>query len=223
MSQNNYVIPGDVITSGQFIAEQNVVQNGDDFLSTTIGISQVIDNAVSVMPLTGFYIPQPDDLIVGKVVSHSSLSWEIDINSYRMGILPATDIFGRNYSAARDDMSSKFVTGDVILARIADANESRDPILTVQGDSELGKNESGQLIKVSISKITNLLKNDDSILSDIMQNTNSTITVGQNGVLLVQCENESDFKKISEISNLIEIRSHHSDLPKRIRDFMGAN
>ena len=38
-----------------------------------------------------------DDLVIGKIVSHNALSWEVDINSYYSGILTAFDIFGKDY------------------------------------------------------------------------------------------------------------------------------
>ncbi len=97
MSKNQFVIPGDVIVTGSYTPEQNVILNDDKVVSTSIGFYEIEDNRVSVIPLTGLYTPKIDDLIIGKVVSHSSLSWDVDINSYYTGMLPASDIFGRDY------------------------------------------------------------------------------------------------------------------------------
>ena len=79
--KRKYVIPGDVVTTGPFRPEQNTVLDGNKIISTTIGISEIYDDSVRVIPLTGKYIPKINDLVIGKVNSHTSLSWELDINS----------------------------------------------------------------------------------------------------------------------------------------------
>ena len=94
-SRRKYVIPGDVVTTGPFRPEQNVVLDGTKIISTVVGISELYEDTVRVISLTGKYIPKINDLIIGKVISHTSLSWELDINSCYVGFLPAQDVFGR--------------------------------------------------------------------------------------------------------------------------------
>ena len=134
MSQEQFVLPGDIIVTGDYRPEQNVILEGDRLMSTAIGFSEIKDDLVTVIPLTGLYTPKVDDLVIGKVVSHNALSWEVDINSYYPGILTAFDIFGKDYSASRDDLSLKLNTGDIILSRIANVN-TRDPLLTIAGEN----------------------------------------------------------------------------------------
>ena len=105
-NKRKYVIPGDVVTTGPFRPEQNVILDGNKIISTTIGISEIYDDSVKVIPLTGKYIPKINDLVIGKVISHTSLSWELDINSCYVGFLPAQDVFGRDFSAHADELSS---------------------------------------------------------------------------------------------------------------------
>ena len=176
MSQNQFVLPGDVIVTGDYTPEQNVILDGDRIMSTAIGFSEIKDNLVTVTSLTGFYAPKTDDLVIGKIISHNALSWEVDINSYYSGILMASDIFGKDYLASRDDLSLKLNTGDIILARIVNVN-TRDPLITIAGEN-LGKVDSGDLIKISPAKISRLTK---TMIHTIETSTNATLTVGQNG------------------------------------------
>ena len=154
MNENQFVLPGDVIVTGDYRPEQNVILEGNRLMSTATGFSEIKDDLVTVTPLTGLYTPKTDDLVIGKIVSHNALSWEVDINSYYSGILTASDIFGKDYSPSRDDLSLKLKTGDIILARIANVN-SRDPLITITGEN-LGKIDSGELIKISPTKIPRL-------------------------------------------------------------------
>ena len=190
MSESQFVLPGDVIVTGDYRPEQNVILDGDRLMSTAVGFSEIEDNLVTVTPLTGLYTPKTDDLVIGKIVSHNALSWEVDINSYYPGILTASDIFGKDYSPSRDDLSLKLKTGDIILARIANVN-SRDPLITIVGEN-LGKIDSGELIKISPTKIPRLT---GSVIQTIEASTNATITVGQNGLIILKCDNSTGLKK----------------------------
>ena len=51
MSQKQSVIPGDIIATGDYRPDQNVVLVGDKLISTAIGFSETIDDTVSVLSL----------------------------------------------------------------------------------------------------------------------------------------------------------------------------
>ena len=218
MSENQFVLPGDVIVTGDYRPEQNVILEGNKLMSTAIGFSEIKDDLVTVTPLTGLYTPKTDDLVIGKIVSHNALSWEVDINSYYPGILTAFDIFGKDYSASRDDLSLKLKTGDIILARIANVN-SRDPLITITGEN-LGKIDSGELIKISPTKIPRLT---GSVIQTIEASTNATITVGQNGLIILKCDNSTGLKKSIASIKMIGMAQYDANLEEKIQRFLDEN
>ena len=218
MSQDQFVLPGDIIVTGDYQPEQNVILEGDKLMSTAIGFSEIKDDLVTVTPLTGLYTPKTDDLVIGKIVSHNALSWQVDINSYYSGILTASDIFGKDYSPSRDDLSLKLKTGDIILARIANVN-SRDPLITIIGEN-LGKIDSGELIKISPTKIPRLT---GSVIQTIEASTNATITVGQNGLIILKCDNSTGLKKSIASIKMIGMAQHDANLEEKIQKFLDEN
>jgi len=218
MSENQFVLPGDVIVTGDYRPEQNVILEGNKLMSTSIGFSEIKDDLVTVTPLTGLYTPKTDDLVIGKIVSHNALSWEVDINSYYSGILTASDIFGKDYSPSRDDLSLKLKTGDIVLARIANVN-SRDPLITIIGEN-LGKIDSGELIKISPTKIPRLT---GSVIQTIEASTNATITVGQNGLIILKCDNSTGLKKSIASIKMIGMAQHDANLEEKIQKFLDEN
>ena len=218
MSENQFVLPGDVIVTGDYRPEQNVILEGNKLMSTAIGFSEIKDDLVTVTPLTGLYTPKTDDLVIGKIVSHNALSWQVDINSYYSGILTASDIFGKDYSPSRDDLSLKLKTGDIILARIANVN-SRDPLITIIGEN-LGKIDSGELIKISPTKIPRLT---GSVIQTIEASTNVTITVGQNGLIILKCDNSTGLKKSIASIKMIGMAQHDANLEEKIQKFLDEN
>jgi len=218
MNENQFVLPGDVIVTGDYRPEQNVILEGNRLMSTATGFSEIKDDLVTVTPLTGLYTPKTDDLVIGKIVSHNALSWEVDINSYYSGILTASDIFGKDYSPSRDDLSLKLKTGDIILARIANVN-SRDPLITIIGEN-LGKIDSGELIKISPTKIPRLT---GSMIQTIEASTNATITVGQNGLIILKCDNSTGLKKSIVSIKMIGMAQHDANLEEKIQKFLDEN
>jgi exosome complex component RRP4 len=218
MNENQFVLPGDVIVTGDYRPAENVILEGNRLMSTATGFSEIKDDLVTVTPLTGLYTPKTDDLVIGKIVSHNALSWEVDINSYYSGILTASDIFGKDYSPSRDDLSLKLKTGDIILARIANVN-SRDPLITITGEN-LGKIDSGELIKISPTKIPRLT---GSVIQTIEASTNATITVGQNGLIILKCDNSTGLKKSIASIKMIGMAQHDANLEEKIQKFLDEN
>ena len=221
MSQEQFVLPGDIIVTGDYQPEQNVILEGDRLMSTAIGFSEIKDDLVTVTPLTGLYTPKTDDLVIGKIVSHNALSWEVDINSYYPGILTAFDIFGKDYSASRDDLSLKLNTADIILARIANVN-SRDPLLTIAGEN-LGKIDSGELIKISPSKIPRLIGKHGSMIQTIEASTNTSITVGQNGLIIFKYDNSTGLKNAIASIKMIAMTYEDANIEEKVQNILNEN
>lgn len=219
--KRRYVIPGDVITTGPYRPEQNVYQDGNRIISTSVGISEIYDNTVRVIPLSGMYIPKNNDLVIGKVVGHSSLSWEFDINSCFVGFLPAQDVFGRDYSPTKDELKARLDKGDLVAARIANFDRSRDPLLTIQ-DRDLGKIESGELIQIAPSKVPRLIGKRGSMIQTIELATKAMITIGQNGWIVVSCEDPDGLLKAIEAVKMVDAQAHTPNLTERVKSMLGV-
>ena len=217
--KKRHVIPGELIVSGSYRAEQNTVMEGDKILATVIGLSDVHDGSVRVIPLTGGYYPKDDDLVIGKIVSHSAMSWEVDINSCYAGMLPATDVFGRDFSSHSDDLTAKLSNGDLIVARIVNADKTRDPLLTISG-RELGKIDSGELVNISPSKVARLIGKRGSMIQTIESGTHAQITIGQNGLVVVSCEDSDGLLKAIKAIELVDEKAHIANLTDQINDML---
>ncbi|MDX1532908.1 MAG: exosome complex RNA-binding protein Rrp4 [Nitrosopumilaceae archaeon] len=218
-TKRKQVIPGDVITTGPFRPDQNTILDGNRIIATTIGISEIYDDTVRVIPLTGMYYPKINDLVIGKVVSHTSLSWELDINSCYVGFLPAQDVFGRDFSAHANELTSKLDKGDLVAARIANFDRTRDPLVTIS-DRELGKIDSGELVSISSSKVPRLIGKRGTMIQTIEMATGATITIGQNGWVVVSCENPDGLLKAKKAIQMIEEQAHIANLTDRIKSML---
>ena len=217
--KKHHVIPGEVIISGSYRAEQNTVMDGNKILATTIGLSDIHDGSVRVIPLTGGYYPKDDDIVIGKIISHSAMSWEVDINSCYSGMLPASDVFGRDFSSHSDDLTSKLGKGDLIVTRIVNSDKTRDPLLTISG-RELGKIDSGELVYISPSKVARLIGKRGSMIQMIESGTNAQITIGQNGLIVISCDDSDGLLKAIKAVDLVEEKAHVANLTDQISEML---
>lgn len=217
--RRKYVIPGDVVTTGPFRPEQNVILEGDKIIATMVGISEIYDDSVKVLPLTGKYIPKIDDLVIAKVNSHTSLSWELDINSCYVGFLPAQDVFGRDFSAHADELTSKLKTGDLVAARIANFDRTRDPLVTIS-DRDLGKIDSGVLVPISPSKVPRLIGKKGSMIQMIEMATDAAVTIGQNGWVVVSCETPEGLLKAKKAIEMVNEKAHVANLTEQVKEML---
>jgi exosome complex component RRP4 len=211
-NKRKYVIPGDVITTGPYRPEQNVFLEGNKIISTAIGISEIYDDSIKV-------IPKIDDLVIGKVISHTSLSWELDINSCYVGFLPAQDVFGRDFSAHADELSSKLKSGDLVAARIANFDRTRDPLVTI-ADRDLGKIDSGHLVKISPSKVPRLIGKRGSMIQTIEMATGAVITIGQNGWVVVSCDTPEGLLKAKKAIQMVDEKAHVANLTDQVKEML---
>jgi exosome complex component RRP4 len=218
-NRRKYVIPGDVITTGPFRPEQNVILEGNKIISTMIGVTEIYDDSVKVISLTGKYIPKINDLVIGKVISHTSLSWELYINSCYVGFLPAQDVFGRDFSAHADELTSKLKAGDLVAARIANFDRTRDPLVTI-ADRDLGKIESGDLVKISPSKVPRLIGKRGAMIQAIETATDAIITIGQNGWVVVSCENPEGLLKAKKAIQMVNEQAHVANLADQVKEML---
>ena len=214
--KRRYVVPGDKIIEGSFRPLMNVIKVGNSIIATRIGIAETGRDGVKVIPLSGVYIPRVNDIVIGKITDHSSLSWEVDINSCFSAHLPAQDVFGRDFSPARDDMGRQLATGDLIAARIIAFDRTRDPMLTIQ-DKDLGKIPRGELLKISPTRVPRLIGKRGSMIQTIEQATQTRILIGQNGIVVVMGRNLDGTQIAIRAIRMVEEEAHTANLTQRVK------
>lgn len=214
--KRRYVIPGDIIVQGNFRPLMNVVKTDNSIIATRIGVAEAGRDGIKVIPLSGVYIPRVNDVVIGKIVDHSSLSWEVDIQSCFSAHLPAQDVFGRDFSPARDDMGRQLRIGDLITARIIAFDRTRDPMLTIQ-DKELGKIPRGEFLKISATRVPRLIGKRGSMIQTIEQATQTRVLIGQNGIIVVTGRNLEGIKLAVRAIRMVEDEAHTANLTQRIK------
>ena len=221
-SKKRLVLPGDFITTAPLRLRDNVVLEGKRIISTAIGLTDISDDSVRVISLTGIYIPKIDDMVIGTITSVFGNSWFANINSCYQGMLLAQDVFGRGSYPTTSEMKDRLDKGDIIYARIANSDRQREPLISI-ADKNLGKIDSGELIKISPTKIPRLIGKRGSMIQTIEESTNATITVGQNGLIVVSCDETNGLLKALAAIRMVDEQAHLVDLTDKVKKMLKSN
>jgi exosome complex component RRP4 len=221
MIERKQVIPGDVIARGNYRYGSYIEKRGDEYVALRVGLAEVGREGVKLNPLTGPYLPRGDDEVIGKVVDINGFGWVVDINSCFDGFLPASFVFGREFSPSTHDLSSKFRVGDIIGARIESFERSRDPQLSIRGHG-YGKIDSGEIVKISPTKVPRLIGRRGAMINLISEKTGSDVRVGQNGVVVINGPPESIVKTVKAV-RMVEEEAHAADLMSKVEAYLGGS
>ena len=221
MIERKQVIPGDVIARGNHRYGSYVEKRGDEYIALRVGLAEVGRDGVKLNPLTGPYLPRAEDDVIGKVIDVNGFGWVVDINSCFDGFLPASFVFGREFSPATHDLSSKFKVGDMIGARIESFERSRDPQLSIRGHG-YGKVESGEIVKISPTKVPRLIGRRGAMINFISEKTGCDVRVGQNGVVVVNGAPDGIPKAVKAVK-MVEEEAHAADLMTKMEAFLGGS
>jgi exosome complex component RRP4 len=118
-------------------------------------------------------------------------------------------------------MGRQLSTGDVIVARIAIFDRTRDPILTIQ-DKDLGKIPTGELLKISPTRVPRLIGKRGSMIQTIEQASSTRITIGQNGIIVVSGNDKEGVALAINAIHIVEVEAHTSNLTQRIKQLLNV-
>lgn len=218
--ERKQVIPGDVIASGDYRYGSYIEKRGDDYIALRIGLAEMGRDGLRLNPLTGPYLPRAEDQVIGKVVDMNGFGWVVDLNSCFFGYLPASFVFGREFSPATHDLTTKFKVGDIIGCKIESFDRSRDPQLSIRGPG-FGKIPEGEIVKISPTKVPRLIGRRGAMINTISGKTECDIKVGQNGVVVVAGPPDGVLKAVHVI-RMIEDEAHVADLGRKVEGYLGG-
>lgn len=215
------VTPGDLLAEGEYrvVNPAAAYKKGDKYYAAVVGLAQVGEDTVNVIPLEGFYYPNPGDVVVGVILNVGITNWEVDIKAPFTAVLYAADALGRPINPAKEDLTHYLDVGDIIVAKIEAFDRTRNPVLTIRGKG-LGKVSEGAVVEISPVKVPRVIGKKASMLQTLQRETGCDITVGRNGRIIIKCRNP-DMQEILVLAiRKIERESHIPGLTDRIKEFI---
>ena len=90
------VIPGQELAEGMdYLPGGNIIREGEKLISVKLGLVNVSNRLLKVIPLVGGYSPKKGDMVIGRISSISSMGWRVNFGwAYDAG-LSVRDCFDR--------------------------------------------------------------------------------------------------------------------------------
>ncbi len=213
------VVPGEVIaTNNKYTVRGAAVTRPDGkIIATRVGLLRMRGREITVVPLTGSYVPQRGDSVIGIVVDYSVVYWLLEINYVWKARLDASELLRRPFDAGKEKITDYLKIGDVVYAKIAHIERGMPPILSCR-EKGYGKLEGGRLISINPAKIPRVIGLKSSMIESIRRITKADIIVGANGIIWVKAERPEIEELVEQAIKRIERESHTSGLTKRIQE-----
>jgi exosome complex component RRP4 len=216
IEERKIVIPGEEIANGMdFLPSTGTFRDGENILASKLGIVEVRNRVIRVIPLKGGYVASREDVVIGTVTDIGFAGWTVDIGAAAPSNLPVGEAVRDKVELLKSDLSKYFDIGDVIVARIMNTSKSRMVQLSMR-DYGLKKLRGGIILKLSPSKIPRLIGKKGSMVGMIKDYTGCEINVGQNGYIWIN--GPVDGQLLAERAiNLVEEQAHISGLTDKIK------
>ncbi|MEM1657842.1 MAG: exosome complex RNA-binding protein Rrp4 [Candidatus Jordarchaeales archaeon] len=213
------VLPGELLAEGEnFKPGEGTFKEGDRIFSAVVGLAEIRDSSVTVVPLEGGYIPKPGDTVIGKIVDVKLNYWDVDILAPYLAVLNPTNI-PKPVDPTKTDLRRIYDVGDLIVAKILAFDRTQPPMLTMK-EKGLRKLEGGRLVKMAPTRIPRLIGKRGSMINMIKKQTGCQIVIGQNGLIWISGEDPEKEELVIKAIRQIEREAHTSGLTDRIRELI---
>ena len=216
--EKDIVVPGEILAEGMDnLPGYGTYRVNDNILAGRLGLVSIEGRAIKLIPLSGRYIPQKFDTIIGKVDDITLFGWRINTNSAYSAVLPMKDATSE-YIEKGADLTKYYDLGDYVVCKIVNVTSQKLVDVAMRGPG-LKKLQGGRIIEVNTNKVPRIIGKAGSMVSMIKEATNCQIVVGQNGLVWIDGEPEMELITVNTIRK-IEEGSHLTGLTDKIKEYL---
>jgi exosome complex component RRP4 len=209
------VVPGDVLDGSGMKPGENAYLMDGKVRASVMGVRNVFQNTVGVIPFRGCYMPTSGDTVIGVIVDIGPSNWLVDIGAPYPAPLHVNEV---PWKVEFGDTSRYLGMGQVVLLKVLSVDESKKINVTMK-DSGLRRIEGGRLVKISHSKVSRIIGKSGSMISMLKNMTDCRITVGQNGMIWLDGE-DRNADVATQAVKMIEAQAQSGSLTDRVRAFI---
>lgn len=211
-------VPGEILAKGMdYLPGQGTYREGENIHAGRMGLVSVEGRAIKLISLSGAYLPKRGDTIIGKIEDLAFSGWRVSMSCAYNAMVSITEA-GSEFIPKGADLTKYMDIGDYIIAKITNVTSQILVDLTMKGPG-LRKLGTGRILNVNTNKVPRIIGKQGSMVSMIKQATDCKVLVGQNGIVWLQGEPQSEIIAVNAIKK-IEDESHIPGLTDRIKEFL---
>lgn len=212
MSQTrNIVTPGTVVGDEDNKPGDNTYRVNGDIRSSVVGVVMEHGDRIDVVALSGAYVPERGDLVVGYIAEARQTSWYVDVGAVQEGPLHISGVpWDIDFGATKKYLKP----GDTIIAEVERLDETLRPYLGMEHD-QCRRIEEGTVVEVDPTKVARLIGRKGSMIKMLKRLSSCQMFVGQNGRVWIRGDHD-DMKRAERAVLLIEREAHTKGLTERV-------
>lgn len=211
-------VPGEILAKGMdYLPAGSAFREGENIVSAQLGLINITNRLVKVIPLTGKYVPKAGDTVIGKVVDMTFSNWFVEIGCSNEAVLSLKDT--SEFIERGADLTQYYNYDDIIIAKVTKVTRSKAIDLSIKGPG-LRKIKDGKIIDVTPSKVPRIIGKQGSMISMIKEITGCNVVVGQNGKVWIHGENTNNETLATQAIIMIEQGSHIEGLTDKVKAFL---
>ncbi|MCL1979089.1 MAG: exosome complex RNA-binding protein Rrp4 [Methanomassiliicoccaceae archaeon] len=214
MSARTIVVPGDLLDESGMDAGNNAYVLNGKIYAGVLGVRNVHNDTIGVIPLGGRYMPTAGDTVIGIIEDIGPSNWLVDINAPYPAPLHVSEV---PWKVEFGDTSKYLNIGYVVMLKVLMVDESKKIQVTMK-DSGLRRIEGGQLVEMPHSKVSRVIGKSGSMIQMIKNLTDCRIFVGQNGRIWIDGNDNAEIAV--EAIKMIEREAQSGNLTERVENFI---
>jgi exosome complex component RRP4 len=209
------VLPGEEIASRGLRPGPGTYRVGGKVYASVLGLLSPRPPFVRVVPLSGRYIPQPGDDVIGTVTDVQGTFWLLDIGAPRWAPLHMT---GTPWKIEIGETDQYLRVGESVMVQVENLDPTGRIGVTMNGEG-LGKLEGGTIVSISPARVPRVVGRGGSMIQTILQRTGAKIAVGQNGRIWVGGDAVA-IERVREVLRMIDEEGHRHGLTDRVDTYL---
>ena len=207
------VLPGEFIVEGDLRLGEGVFRENKSVYSSVMGLLDLKENYVRVIPLTGRYVPKTMDFVIGEIEDMDFSNWYANIGAAYSATISARDYFSER-DGFQEDISKAMRIGDTVYAMIREISPRKRVFLSMR-ERGARKLRGGRIIESVPAKVPRIIGRKGSMISMIKKETGCQVLVGQNGRIWIDgTPKMADL--VTKVIEKIEKEAHTSGLTESI-------
>jgi exosome complex component RRP4 len=188
---------------------------GGKVYASILGLLSPRPPFVQVIPLSGRYIPKPNDVVIGTVTDVQGTFWLLDIGAPRWAPLHMT---GTPWQVEIGETEKFLHVGESVVVRVENLDATGRIGVTMLGEG-LGKLEGGSIERISPARVPRVVGRGGSMIQTLTRYTGAQIAVGQNGRVWVDGDPEA-IARVREALRMIEEGGQQHGLTERVDSYL---
>ena len=211
------VFPGEFIVEGDLKLGEGVFRDNNRVYSCVMGLLDLKENFVKVIPLKGKYIPKAHDFVIAEIDDMDFGAWYTNRGAASSATITAKDYFSER-DGFQEDISKAMRVGDTVYAMIREISPRKRVFLSMM-ERGTRKLRGGRIIEVTPAKVPRIIGRKGSMISMIKDETGCRVLVGQNGRVWIDGPPER-MDLVVRIIEKIEEDAHTSGLTENIKNMI---